>query len=184
MFLVLLGAPGAGKGTQSQRLVEHLNIQHLSTGELLRQAVADQTEVGRLAQSYMDAGRLVPDDVILRVVSERLDQTDCAKGCLLDGFPRTLIQAQALDELLRRRGTPLDAVLELRVSDDEVVRRLASRGRTDDQPEVVRQRLKTYYDSNEALLDHYRRQGLLRTIDAVGAEEEIFNRIQAALPKS
>jgi adenylate kinase len=155
MFLVLLGAPGAGKGTQSQRLLKHLQLQHLSTGELLREAVAHQTEVGRLAQSYMDSGRLVPDDVIVRVVSERLDRPDCAKGCLLDGFPRTLVQAQALDEMLKRRGTPLDGVVELRVNDEEVVRRLASRGRKDDQPEVVRQRLKTYYESNQALLDHY-----------------------------
>src|SRR4051812_42666467 len=114
MFLVLLGAPGAGKGTQSKRLIEHLDIPHLSTGDLLRQAVAAKSEVGCLAQTYMDAGKLVPDDVILRVVEERLQQPDCAKGCLFDGFPRTLIQAQALDALLRRRKTPLDAVLDLR----------------------------------------------------------------------
>jgi adenylate kinase len=184
MFLVLLGAPGAGKGTQSQRLVGHLRIPHLSTGDLLRQAVADQTEVGRLAQSYMDAGRLVPDEVILRVVAERLDRPDCGRGCLFDGFPRTLVQAVALDELLRCRGTPLNAALELRVDESEVVRRLAGRGRSDDQPEVIRQRLQAFYESNQALLDHYRRQGLLKSIDAVGTEEQILNRILAALRES
>ena len=183
MFLVLLGAPGAGKGTQSQRLVQELNVPHLSTGELLRQAVDDQTEVGRLAQSYMDAGQLVPDELILRVVAERLDQPDCARGCLFDGFPRTLVQAQALDDLLRRRGTPLDAVLELSVDDEEVTRRLSGRGRKDDQPDVIRQRLQTFYESNESLLDYYRRQGLLKTIQAKGTEEEVFGRIRAMLPK-
>jgi adenylate kinase len=183
MFLVLLGAPGAGKGTQAQRLVEHLKVPHLSTGDLLRQAVADQTEVGRLAQTYMDAGQLVPDEVILRVVSQRLDRPDCQRGCLLDGFPRTLVQAQALDEMLRRRGTPLEAVLQLSVDEEEVIRRLAGRGRKDDQPEVIRQRLKAFYETNGPLLDHYRRQGVLKSIEAVGTEEQVFGRIQAALGK-
>jgi adenylate kinase len=181
MFLVLLGAPGAGKGTQSQRLVQHLKIPHLSTGDLLRQAAAAGTEVGRLAQTYMQAGQLVPDEVMLRVVAERLERPDCREGCLLDGFPRTLVQAQALDELLARRRTPLDAVLELRIDEDEVIRRLASRGRTDDRPETIRERLKAFYESNQALLDYYRGQGLLKTIDAQGAEEAIFGRIQQAL---
>jgi adenylate kinase len=183
MFLVLLGAPGAGKGTQSKRLVERLHIPHVSTGDVLRQAVAEQSDVGRLAASYMAKGDLVPDDVMLQVVAERIDKPDCAKGCLFDGFPRTLIQAQALDGLLRDRGTPIDAVLELRVQEDEVVRRLEGRGRKDDQPEVIRQRLATFYQTNQALLDHYRRQGLLHTIDAQGAEQDIFRRILAELPE-
>ena len=183
MFLVLLGAPGAGKGTQSQRLVERFHFPHLSTGELLRHAVDEKSDIGRLAWSYMEKGQLVPDDVVLRLVSQRIDQPDGAEGCLFDGFPRTLIQAQSLDDLLRRRGTPLDAVVELKVQEDEVVRRLSNRGRKDDKPEIIRQRLKTFYEVTQPLLDHYRRQGLLHTIDAEGPEQEIFARILAALKK-
>lgn len=183
MFLMLLGAPGAGKGTQGKRLVEQLGLPHLSTGDLLRQAVIDRTEVGQQAARYMDTGGLVPDEVILRLVSERLKKPDCSEGCLFDGFPRTLVQAQALDELLQRLGTPLDAVIELRVHEEEVVRRLASRGRRDDKPEIIRQRLKTFYESTQPLLDYYRRQGRLRTIDAEGTEQDIFARILAELPE-
>jgi adenylate kinase len=183
MFLVFTGPPGAGKGTQSKRLVEHLGIPHLSTGEMLRDAVAEGTELGLEAQSYMDSGQLVPDDLMIRVVEQRLDEPDCAGGCLFDGFPRTLLQAQKLGDLLQRRGTPLAGVIHVEVDEQELIRRLAQRGRADDKPEIVRQRLQTFYESIQALLDYYDRRGLLRRVEGLGSEEEVFDRIRAALPK-
>ena len=183
MFLVFMGPPGAGKGTQSKLLIDYLKTPHLSTGDMLRQACADHTEIGEQAQSYMEAGQLVPDDLMIRVVEKRLEQPDCAAGCLFDGFPRTLVQARALDELLDRRGTPLAGVLELRLEESELVRRLAGRGRSDDKPEIICQRLRTFYAGIQGLLDYYDRSGLLQTIDALGAPEEVFARIRGALPK-
>lgn len=183
MFLVFMGPPGAGKGTQSKLLIDYLGIPHLSTGDMLRQGCADHTEIGNQAQSYMEAGQLVPDDLMIRVVENRLRQPDCATGCLFDGFPRTMVQARALDELLARRGTPLGVVLKLGVEESELVRRLAGRGRSDDKPEIIRQRLRTFYESIQDLLEYYDRRGLLRTIDALGAPDDVFARIKAALPK-
>ena len=115
MFVVFIGPPGAGKGTQSELLVDYLKVPHLSTGELLRRAYAEKTEVGRQAQAYMDRGELVPDPIMVQIVEQRLEQADCAGGCLFDGFPRTLVQAEALDRFLAKRNTPLDIALELRV---------------------------------------------------------------------
>jgi adenylate kinase len=183
MFLVFMGPPGAGKGTQAKLLTEYLKVPHFSTGDMLRQACADQTEIGEQAQSYMEAGQLVPDDLMIRVVESRLEQPECESGCLFDGFPRTLVQARALDELLDRRGTPLAVVLQMRVDESELVRRLAGRGRSDDKPEIIRHRLRTFYESIQGLLDYYDRRGLLRTIEGLGAPEEVFARIQGALPK-
>ena len=130
----------------------------------------------------MEDGQLVPDDLMIRVVEQRLETPECASGCLFDGFPRTLVQARALDDLLDRRGTPLAVVLEVRVEESELVRRLSGRGRSDDKPEIVRQRLRTFYQSIQSLLDYYDRRGLLRQIDGLGAPEEVFARIRAALP--
>lgn len=181
MFVVFIGPPGAGKGTQSQLLVEYLKIPHLSTGELLRRASADNTEVGRQAQAYMDAGQLVPDPMMVEIVEHRLQQSDCSHGCLFDGFPRTLVQAEALDCYLAKRNTPLDIVLEIRVEPSVLVQRLAGRGRNDDRPEIVRQRLQSFYDRIQALLDYYEARGLLHTIDGLGSPDEVFGRIKAAL---
>ena len=181
MFVVFIGPPGAGKGTQSELLVDYLKVPHLSTGELLRRASAEKTEVGRQAQAYMDRGELVPDPIMVQIVEQRLEQADCAGGCLFDGFPRTLVQAEALDRFLARRNTPLDIALELRVEQSVLIQRLAGRGRNDDRPEVIQQRLQTFYDRIQALLSYYESRGLLHTIDGLGSPEEVFGRIEAAL---
>ena len=181
MRLVFIGPPGAGKGTQSERLIEYLNIPHLSTGDMLRDAVKRQTPVGQLAEKYMSSGQLVPDPIIVKVVGERLSQADCEKGCLFDGFPRTIGQARALDDFLEQLGTPLDAVLELQVPDDLLFARLAGRGRADDRPEVIRQRLQSYYQQTQPLLDYYEKRGILRPIDGTGTPEEVFERIKQVI---
>jgi adenylate kinase len=181
MRLVFIGSPGAGKGTQAQRLVERFGVAHLSTGDMLRQAVDDQTETGRRAAAYMDAGQLVPDDLIFKLVDERLRQNDAPKGLLFDGFPRNVAQGEALDKMLEAAGLPLDAALELNVDDAEVIRRLSGRGRTDDQPAIVAERLKTYWSATRPLLDYYRQNGLLRTIDGTGTPDQVFERITTVL---
>jgi adenylate kinase len=181
MRIIFIGPPGVGKGTQSKRLVEYLQIPHLSSGDMLRQAVVDQTEIGRAAQQYLSEGNLVPDDLVVKLLQDRMSAADCARGCLLDGFPRTARQAEALSQVLNGTGQPLDGVIALRVDQDELVRRLAGRGRQDDKPETVRARLKVYQDRTEPLLDYYDRQGLLINIDGTGTPDEVFGRIRAAL---
>ena len=181
MRIVFIGPPGAGKGTQAALVVGRYGIAHLSTGDMLRAARDAQTELGKLADQYMSAGQLVPDEIILKIVQERLQADDCRRGYLLDGFPRTLAQAEALDRMLSQDGTPLDVVLELRVPEEELFRRLSGRGRADDKPEVIRQRLVAYRQQTEPLLDYYQRRGLLQTIDGLGTVEEIFQRIQQVL---
>jgi len=181
MRIVFIGPPGAGKGTQAERLAEKYRIAHLSTGDMLRAARDARTEVGCEADKYMSAGQLVPDAIIIRIIQARLEEPDCQRGYLLDGFPRTITQAEALDEMLAQRGTPLDVVLELDVPEDELFNRLAGRGRTDDTPEVIRQRLVAYREQTQPLLDYYGERGLLKTIDGLGTIEEIFERATAVL---
>lgn len=183
MRIVFIGPPGAGKGTQSQRVVAKLGVAHLSTGDMLRQAQAEHTDLGQRAERYMSAGQLVPDDLMLRLIDRRLDQPDCRDGYLLDGFPRTLGQAEALDKMLAERGTPLDMVLELTADSEELVTRLAARGRADDKPEVVRRRLEEYAQRTQSLCDYYRGQGLLESVDGLGTPEEVFGRIEVLLEK-
>ena len=141
---------------------------HFSSGEMLRQACEAKTVLGLKVQKYMTSGELVPDDIIIEVIHDRLDEPDCKIGYLLDGFPRTIAQAEALDAMLAQRKTPLNVVLELHVPDDELFGRLANRGRADDTPEVIRHRLAAYHRQTEPLLDYYRSEGLLKTIDGSG----------------
>lgn len=183
MRVVFIGPPGAGKGTQSQRLLKYLGVPHISTGDILREAVRNRTREGILAEKYMNEGSLVPDPIIIDLVGRRLDDRDCAHGCLLDGFPRTLGQAKALDEFLEEHGKPLDGVLELKVDENTLVQRLAGRARSDDSPQVIRQRFHTYRERTEPLLDYYRIRGILETIPGVGTPDEVFERIKQALDR-
>jgi adenylate kinase len=181
MRIVFIGPPGVGKGTQSELLLNYLKIPHLSTGDMLRQAFQDKTEVGRISQQYMAAGKLVPDPIILQLMGNRLDQDDCQRGCLFDGFPRTIGQATALDGFLKQRGMPLDGALQLKVDEEQLIQRLAGRNRDDDRPEIVRQRLEHYIRLTEPLVDYYRQRGLLYQIDGMGTKEEVFSRVRAVL---
>jgi len=181
MRLVLIGPPGAGKGTQAERIIARYRLAHLSTGDMLRAARDAGTDVGRKADQYMSAGQLVPDGIILEIIAERLGQPDCRQGYLLDGFPRTIGQAEALDAMLANQATPLDGVVEIRVAEDELFRRLSGRGRADDKPEVIRQRLVAYRAQTEPLLDYYGKAGLLKSVEGLGSVEEVFERIAAVL---
>lgn len=181
MRLIFVGPPGAGKGTQSQRLLQYLRIPHISTGDMLRQALAQGTQEGKTAEQFMSKGQLVPDDVILSLIKKRLNDPDCDAGALFDGFPRTLPQAEALSVMLIEHGTPLDLVLELRVPDVEVIKRLTSRGRNDDRAEVVKERLNAYWQQTRPLLDYYGAQGLVQVIDGTGSPDDVFRRIQGKL---
>jgi adenylate kinase len=177
--LVLVGPPGAGKGTQAVRLAERLDVPHISTGDLFRANLQQETELGRDAKRYMDAGELVPDSVTVAMVRDRLAHDDVAKGFILDGFPRTVPQANSLHELLAERGEDLDAVVELQVPVEELVQRLLARGRADDSEEVIRRRQQVYLEETAPLLDHYRDR--LVTVDALGSVEEITDRVADAL---
>ncbi len=183
--LLLLGPPGAGKGTQAQRLVDELGIPQVSTGDMLRAAVAAGTEVGRRAQAHMDAGELVPDEVVIGVARERLSEPDAAKGFVLDGFPRTRAQAEALDELLPKLGVTLERCVALTVDEDELVGRLLKRakieGRTDDNEESIRTRMGEYREKTAPLIEYYGAMGILVLVDGLGEIDEVAARIAAAL---
>lgn len=181
MRIVFLGPPGAGKGTQSERLADALGITSLSTGEVLRSATESDTPAGREIAARLDAGQLVSDDLVLRIVADRLDEADCCHGYLFDGFPRTLPQAVELEKLLEDHNAQLDAVVLFEIDHNELFRRLASRGRSDDNDDLIRQRLKDYAAITEPLAAYYEQQGLLQRIDAVGTEDEVFARIAKAI---
>ena len=190
MRVVLLGPPGAGKGTQAQVIAERLGVPAISTGDIFRANVSGQTELGKQAKVYMDAGDLVPDEITVAMVKGRLGEPDAEGGFLLDGFPRTIPQAEQLRDSLHDLGQGLDCVLELVVDEDELVRRLSGRRmlvdgewvqRDDDKPETVRRRLEVYREQTAPLSGWYDQQGLLARIDAIGAVEEVTERALTAL---
>lgn len=212
MNLVLLGPPGAGKGTQAKRMIKAYGIPQISTGDMLREAVKNQTPLGLEAKKAMDAGQLVSDEVVLGLVKERLSQSDCAGGFMLDGFPRNVAQAEALDRVLAEMGKKLDSVVSIEVPNDELMGRLTGRRtcrgcgagfhvmfdppdqenkcdkcggelyqRDDDNEATVANRLEVYDSQTKPLIDYYQGQGLLVPIDGLGAIDEIFGRIKAAL---
>ncbi len=194
MRLILLGPPGAGKGTQAQRLIQKHGIVQLSTGEMLRAAVAAQTPIGLQAKDIMASGGLVPDEIVIGIISDRLDQPDAANGFILDGFPRTVPQAEALDELLKKKHIKLDAVVELRVNESALLQRVETRVaemrargedvRIDDTPEVLAKRLASYRSLTEPLIHYYSERRKLLTVDGMMTIEEVtreINRILAAI---
>ncbi|MDR0959787.1 MAG: adenylate kinase [Propionibacteriaceae bacterium] len=187
MRMLIMGPPGAGKGTQGVVIAEHFGIPAISTGAIFRSNVAEQTELGKVVSEIMNRGELVPDDVTTQLVADRLAQPDAAQGFLLDGFPRTVPQAKSLDEILDKLGTPLDAVLSLVVSDEVLVARMMKRAeiehREDDNEETIRNRFKVYADETEPLLALYRDRGLLVEVDGLGEVAEVNDRIVAALEK-
>jgi adenylate kinase len=179
--MILLGPPGAGKGTQAEKLAEKLQIPHISTGELFRKNIRARTKLGLEAKRYLDAGDLVPSDLTNALVDDRLNNPDAAAGFILDGYPRSLEQAKALHDMLVRRGTKIDAVLEFRVSQEVLLERLNGRGRADDTEDVILNRMKVYRDETAPLLEYYRSE--LKTVDAVGTIDEVFARALQALGK-
>jgi adenylate kinase len=179
--VVLLGPPGAGKGTQAVKLAEKLELPHLSTGDLFRENIGNGTELGLKAKSYLDAGDLVPSELTNELVDVRLSNSDTDAGFILDGYPRSVQQAQALHDMLDRRGIELDTVLELRVPEDALFERLKARGRADDTDDVIRNRMNVYRDETAPLIEYYSDE--LKTVEAVGTVDEVFARALQALGK-
>jgi adenylate kinase len=183
--LVVLGPPGAGKGTQAVKLAEQFACADVATGDIFRANVAEGTELGRAAQEYMDRGDLVPDEVVIAMVMERLAEGDCRTGFVLDGFPRTVNQAEALDRQLVELGSPLDAALSFDVTEEELLRRLAGRAaaqhRADDAEQTIRYRLEVFALKTRPLIDYYAHRGLLISVDAIGPIEVVTKRILASL---
>jgi adenylate kinase len=189
MRLILLGPPGAGKGTQAKILVEAYGIPQLSTGDILRAAIAAKTPLGLEAKAIVDRGDLVSDTIVNGIVSERLDAEDCKPGFILDGFPRTIAQAEALDQMLAEKGIALDAVIEIKAEADELVKRVINRAkesggaRADDNEEVLRKRLGVYSEQTAPLVAYYTGRGLLKPVDGMAPVDEVTAAIKAALGK-
>ena len=185
MRIVLLGAPGSGKGTQAVRLVEKLKLPHISTGDLLRRAVEAGTELGRKAKMVIDRGELVSDDIMLGLITQRLSRDDAKNGFILDGYPRNITQAKALDEILERQGQAIVEVLHIDVDADVLMQRIAGRaaeeGRSDDSEEVVRNRLRVYAEQTAPLVEYYAGKGILSRVLGEGTAEEVFQRIMSVL---
>jgi adenylate kinase len=183
--ILLLGAPGAGKGTQAARLARRLDVPQISTGEMLRQAVSSGSELGRRVKDTMDRGELVSDSIVIEVARERLSRSDARSGFVLDGFPRTLAQAEALDRMLSEIGSGLERCVALGVDEDALVQRLLGRarveGRSDDNEATIRHRMRVYGEQTAPLLDRYRRKGVLADVDGMGSIEEVEKAIGEAL---
>jgi adenylate kinase len=191
MNIILLGPPGAGKGTQAKILEERHGLKQLSTGDMLRAAVASGSDLGRQAKGIMDAGQLMPDDLMIEMISERIEQPDCSRGFILDGFPRTVPQAEALDGLLERKGLSLDAVVEIRIPDEALVQRIETRkaesarggapARSDDTVETLTKRLGVYHGQTAPILPYYERTGRLKQVDGLAPIEQVTAQIEDIL---
>ncbi|KAA0970940.1 adenylate kinase [Aureimonas fodinaquatilis] len=191
MRLILLGPPGAGKGTQAQRLIEAYGIPQLSTGDMLREAVANETEIGRKAKAIMEAGQLVSDEVVIGIVADRIDQPDARNGFILDGFPRTVAQAEALQGLLSGKGVAIDRVIEFKVDEDKLVERILRRAseaeaqglppRKDDNPDVFLRRLNEFREATAAVAPFYRDRGLVSVVDGMASVDSVTSQIRQAL---
>jgi adenylate kinase len=185
--IVMLGAPGAGKGTQAVRIAELVAVPHISTGAMLREAIAGGSELGNRVKAIVESGELVPDELMIEVIRERLARPDAERGFVLDGFPRTTVQAEALDGLLEELARPLSAVLELALAEEVAVQRMLGRaaqeGRADDTPEVIRRRFDVYRRQTEPVSEYYRSRGVLVGIDSSGTVDEVFGEIERALAR-
>ena len=185
--IVILGAPGSGKGTQSKLIIEKYGLFHISTGDILRKEIEEHTALGAMAEEYIRQGQLVPDEIIINMVAKLLDKTSHPKGYIFDGFPRTIAQAQALDELLRERNAPIIAVLTILVEDEELVRRIVKRGETenraDDTLETVQKRLAVYKNQTEPLKEYYKKMGKLFKIKGSNSVEEVFELVMAVIDR-
>ena len=179
MRLLFIGPPGAGKGTQAARVAERLGVPHVSTGDMFRHHVGEGTEIGKRVKAIMDAGDYVPDSITVEMLEERIAQEDARKGFILDGFPRTAAQVEALDELIGEDG--LDKVVVFRVDEDELTERILARGRSDDTEEAIRNRFQIYQDQTAPLIDLYRERGIVVEVDGIGEIDEITDRVLAAL---
>ena len=187
MYIVIFGAPGSGKGTQSDKLIEHYHLSHISTGDVLRENIKNNTELGKTAKGYIDQGQLVPDELIINMLAEVLDVTtdeEC-EGVIFDGFPRTIPQAEALEQLLAERSAQIDAVVGLEVPEEELIKRILLRGqmsgRSDDNEETARKRLETYHNQTSPLKAYYQERGKYRAINGLGSIDSIFDLIKEAL---
>ena len=208
MKIIMLGAPGAGKGTQAKRIAEKYTVPHISTGDIFRANIKNGTELGKKAKTFMDQGLLVPDELVVELVADRIQQDDCKNGFVLDGFPRTIPQAEALDEALKAMGTAMDYAIDVDVPDENIVRRMSGRRaclecgatyhlvsiptkvegicdvcgseivlREDDKPETVQKRLEVYHEQTQPLIDYYKGQNILKTVDGAKPMEEVFDAI-------
>jgi len=188
--IVIFGAPGSGKGTQSDNLIKHYHLFHISTGDVLRDNISRGTDLGKTAKGYIDQGQLVPDELIIDILAQVLDENKdkASEGVIFDGFPRTIPQAEALEQLLAERGTQIDAVVGLEVPEDELIKRILLRGqqsgRSDDNEETARKRLDTYHNQTSPLKAYYEEQGKYRAINGLGTIEGIFELIKQALDKA
>jgi adenylate kinase len=185
MRIVLLGTPGSGKGTQAQLMKDRLGVPHISTGALLREAAERGTELGIQAKSIIDRGELVPDEIMCDMVEERLSQSDVANGFILDGYPRNLSQAESLDAVLERLGTPADDAIQLDVNPEHIIKRIAKRatqeGRSDDNEDVVRNRMRIYHEQTAPVIEYYAKRGLITHVLGDGTVEEVLERILSVL---
>ena len=208
MKIIMLGAPGAGKGTQAKKIAEKYGVPHISTGDIFRANIKEGTELGKKAKTYMDQGLLVPDELVVELVADRIQQDDCTKGFVLDGFPRTIPQAEALTEALTKLGTAMDYAIDVDVPDENIINRMSGRRacldcgatyhivtiptkvegicdkcgskvvlRDDDKPETVQKRLEVYHEQTQPLIEYYKNQGILRTVDGTQPMETVFGAI-------